>query len=61
MGIKSSEQDIIAFLIVGLFYDGKIYQYTCSFGKVYLAEEKKEAKQVFQDLGIVTLVNLSRF
>jgi hypothetical protein len=60
MGIKSPEQDIIAFLslIVGLFYDGKNVNIPASFWEsIFGRRHIKEAKQVFQDLGIVTLVS----
>ena len=60
MGIKSSEQDIIAFLslIIELSYDDTTVNIPASFWEsIFGRAHIKDAKQVFQDLGILILVS----
>lgn len=60
MGIESSEQDVIAFLslIVELSHDGISVNIPASFwGSMFGRIHIKEAKQVFEDLGILSLVS----
>jgi hypothetical protein len=60
MGIKSSEQDVIAFLslIMELSYDGiKVNIPASIWESIFGRFNTKEAKQVFQDLGILTLIS----
>ena len=62
VGIKSSEQDVIAFLslILGLSYDGENVNIPTSFWEsLFGRRNKKKAKQVFQNLGIVILISES--
>ena len=62
LGIKSSEQDVIAFLslLMELSYDAINVNIPASFWEsIFGRRHIKEAKQVFQDLGILTLFSNS--